>query len=260
MDGRRNPTMMRSWLVHPLTEGLDLDDPATTLLRRRIVREKRFLNKVYREWYREIVGSLPAGKGPVLELGSGAGFLKQRLPGSITSDFQLLPGLDLVANAEELPFGDGRLRAIVMTNLLHHLSDPGRLFAEAARCVHSGGIVSMIEPWVSPWSRFVYGRLHHEPFDPEAAEWSSERGGPLSHANGALPWIVFHRDRIKFEGEFPSWNIERVRPMMPLSYLLSGGVSMRGLMPGWTFGLWKLMDGLLAPSMAMFAHIVLRRA
>ncbi len=252
--------MMRSWLAHPLTEGLDLDDPATTLLRRRIIREKSFLNKVYREWYREIVRSLPDKGGPVLELGSGAGFLAEELPALITSDFQVLPGLDLAANAVELPFGDGRLRAIVMTNLLHHLSDPGRFLAEAARCIRGGGIVSMIEPWVSPWSRLVYGRLHHEPFDTGATEWTSEGGGPLSHANGALPWIIFHRDREKFSGEFPLWKIERIRPMMPLSYLLSGGVSLRSLMPGWTFGMWKLMDGLLAPSMAMFAHIVLRRA
>jgi hypothetical protein len=48
--------------------------------------------------------------------------------------------------------------------------------------------------------------------------------------------------------------------MMPLGYLLSGGVSMRGLMPGWTYGAWRAVDRLLSPSMAMFAHIVLERA
>jgi SAM-dependent methyltransferase len=255
--------MMRSWLAHPLTRGLDLDDPGTTLLRRRIIREKSFLYKIYREWYREIARSLPRSGGPVLELGSGAGFLGEELPGLITSDFQLIPGLDLAANAQDLPFANGCLRAVVMTNLLHHLPDPGRFLAEAARCTRIGGILSMIEPWVSPWSRLVYGRLHHEAFDPDAPEWTSEPGGPLSHANGALPWIIIRRDLEKFSRELPSWKIERVQPMMPLRYLLSGGVSMRSFMPGWTFGTWKLMERLLEPAMpalAMFAHLVLRRA
>jgi hypothetical protein len=30
----------------------------------------------------------------------------------------------------------------------------------------------MIEPWVTPWSRFVYNLLHHEPFDPETPSWN----------------------------------------------------------------------------------------
>jgi hypothetical protein len=33
-----------------------------------------------------------------------------------------------------------------------------------------------------------------------------------------------------------------VQPMMSLRYLVSGGVSMRQLMPGATFGLWRKLD------------------
>src|SRR5207248_688772 len=87
-------------------------------------------------------------------------------------------------------------------------------------------------PWASAWSRVVYTRLHHEPFRPDAAEWEFPPTGPLSGANGAMPWIIFHRDRARFESEFPQWRIEQVKPQMPLRYLLSGGVSMRTLLPG----------------------------
>jgi hypothetical protein len=44
----------------------------------------------------------------------------------------------------------------------------------------------MVEPWVSDWSKFIYGHLHHEPFLPEASNWVIPAAGPLSGANGAL--------------------------------------------------------------------------
>jgi len=252
---------LKSWLAHPLTRTLDIDDPATTRLRRDIIRQKAFLRRIYDEWYSAIAASVPEGEGDVLELGSGAGFLDEHIPGLITSEVFPCPGVQLVLDAAHIPFDDGALRGIVMTDVLHHLPEPRRFFAEAARCVRPGGAMAMIEPWVTPWSRLVYRRLHHEPFEPEAAEWEFPATGPLSGANGALPWIVFVRDRARFEREFPQWKIETIRPFMPLRYLLSGGVSTRGLMPGWTFPAWRLLEDLLQPWMdwgAMFAHIVLR--
>jgi len=44
--------------------------------------------------------------------------------------------------------------------------------------------------------------------------------------------------------------------------LLSGGLSLRSLMPGWSFRAWALLERLLEsamPALAMFAHILLRR-
>ena len=120
----------------------------------------------------------------------------------------------------------------------------------------------MIEPWVTAWSRVVYGRLHHEPFLPEAATWGFPLAGPLSGANGALPWIVFQRDRSQFEQEFPQLRIVSIRPFMPLRYLLSGGVSLRNLVPEWTMGFWHRLEnglGLWNKYLSMFAQIVLIR-
>lgn len=254
--------MLREWLTHPLTRGMELDDPRTTALRRRIVREKRFLRLLYEEWYALIAASLPDGAGRVVELGSGAGFLEEIIPERIATDILLVPGIDLMADAERLPFRDASLRALVMTNLLHHVRSPHRCLTEAARCVRPGGVLSAVEPWVSPWSRIVYRRLHHEPFDPEAKDWELPRGGPLSNANGALPWILFERDRERFGQEFPQWELARLHPMMPFRYLLSGGVSMKSLSPGWSFSGWTWFERMLQPAMgglAMFAQIVLRR-
>ena len=253
---------MASWLAHPLTAGLDIDAPETTALRARLIRERAFLRRIYEEWYGLIAAAIPAGDGRVVELGAGAGFLGEVVPRLITTDVLPLPSVNTVLDAQALPFAADSLRAIAMTNVLHHLGDAERFFAEAARCVRPGGVLAMVEPWSTPWSRLVYRRFHHEPFEPGATDWRFSASGPLSDANGALPWIVFHRDRERFRLACPQWAVRAIRPLMPFRYLLSGGVSRRGLMPGWSFGFWRTGERLLAPAMnalAMFAFIVVER-
>ena len=254
--------MLKAWLAHPLTRGRDLNDPRTTDLRRRIVREKKFLRQIYQEWYQQIAAALPPGVGPVLELGSGAGFLEDYVPGLIASEVFRCPGIDIVLEGGQMPFANAALRAIVMTDVLHHIPDARRFFAEATRCIRPGGRIVMIEPWVTPWSRLIYKHLHHEPFEPGAKDWAFPSPGPLSGANGALPWILFARDFQRFKFEFPEWQLLRIRPLMPFRYLVSGGVSMRNLMPGWSFAWWRALENLLQPWMrtwAMFAEIILQR-
>src|SRR5690348_15120495 len=207
--------LLRRWLAHPLTAGLELDDPATTELRRQIIQSKPFLKRIYDEWYSLLVAQLPAENGPVLELGSGAGHLTEFIARAITSEVFFCPGVKLIADAQQLPFPSGSLRAIVFTDVLHHMPDVRSFFRESTRCLRAGGRVVMIEPWATTWSRFVYSCLHHEPFDATSSQWRFPSTGPLSGANGALPWIVFHRDRKIFENEFTQLRIEAIRPFMP---------------------------------------------
>jgi SAM-dependent methyltransferase len=255
--------MLRRWLEHPRSRGLALDDPRTTAVRREIVRAKPFLNTLYREWYRRLAADLPATALPALELGAGAGFMAEIIPNLITSDVFQVDGVDRVLDAcAPWPFATAGLRGVVMTNVFHHLPDIPAFLAEAARCVAPGGVISMIEPWITPWSRVVYTRLHHEPLDVTVTAWRAPAGGPLSGANGALPWIVVARDRQRLEQEFPAWHIARVQPLMPCAYLLSGGVSLRALAPGWLYGPVRAVEWLLSPLnrlLAMFAHITLVR-
>lgn len=241
---------------------MPIDDPATTELRKQIISSKPFLKLIYEEWYDLLASALPQGNGGVLELGSGAGFCDRHIKGLITSEVFLCPTAQLVVDAQHMPFGDGSLRAIVYTDVLHHIPDVRRFFAEAVRCLRPGGKILMIEPWVTPWSRFVYGHFHHEPFRPEARDWSFQPDGPLSGANGAIPWIIFVRDRERFESEFPELVIDEVKPFLPFRYLVSGGVGLRSLMPAFTHALWVRIEQALASKMdrlAMFAFISVRR-
>lgn len=249
-------------LAHPDTRDLSIDDPRTTERRRGIIQSNRFLRRIYDEWYRLICASIPAGPGSVLELGSGAGFLARYIPGLIASEVFSCPDIHLVLDARRLPFPSGSLKAIAMVDVLHHIPDNRAFLGEAQRCLRPGGTIVMIEPWVSTWSRPIYTRLHHEPFDPDAKDWTFPDSGPLSGANGALPWIIFQRDRKKLESEFPELEIQVVRPFMPLRYLVSGGVSMRPLMPAVTFPLWRGLESVLCTwpqHWSMFAFVQLTR-
>ena len=254
--------LLRRWLAHPLTASLKVDDPATTELRKRIIASKPILKSIYKEWYGMLARGLPAGEGRVVELGSGGGFAAEFIPGLITSEVFALPGVQLVGNGQAMPFANESLRAIVMKNVLHHMPRVRLFFAEATRCLRTGGEIRMIEPWVTPWSRQIYKRLHEEPFDAEAREWEFAESGPLSGANVALPWIVLSRDREQFDAEFPRLKIKSVQPMMPFRYIVSGGVGMRSLIPGFTQGVWAGLERWLAPQMhrlGMFALIVLQK-
>jgi hypothetical protein len=67
----------------------------------------------------------------------------------------------------------------------------------------------------------------------------------------------FVRDRLKFEEEFPEWEIELIQPIMPFRYLLSGGLSLRTPASGWSLGSWTQIEKVLSPwknQLAMFAH------
>ena len=253
--------LLAEMLAHPLTKGLSLDDPKTTELRAAIIRDKKFLSHIYESWYRFLANGIPQGEGAVLEVGSGGGFLKELHQDALASEVFFTPHIDIVLDATALPFREDALKAILMVDVLHHVPEPALFFHQAAKCVRSGGRCLLIEPWNTRWGAWVYQHLHHEPFNPGGG-WTIPSTGPLSGANGALPWILLERDRTLFCEQFPEWRITTIKPLMPFVYLLSGGVSMRSLLPGWCYRWFRGMERLI-PSLdrrfGMFAFIVLDR-
>ena len=255
--------MIRSLLSEPLTRGLDLDDPKTTVLRREIVKKKPFLNRIYEEWYatlaEELLKSQRPDSGAIVEIGSGPGFLEESVPDIVKTEIFHLTNVDAVVDATAMPFSSNSLSAIVMTDVFHHIPKVEDFLVEADRCIEPGGRLVMIEPWKTGWSELIYNNLHHEPFEPDSG-WELDASRPLSDANGALPWIVFRRDAARFEGLLPNWKLEKIQPFMPLAYLLSGGLSMRSLMPGFMYDpIRKVEEALNQDRWAMFAFIVVRK-
>jgi len=239
----------------------NLDDSLVTVLRRKIFRKKGFIYKVYIDWYNLIKNHLPLHNEIVIEMGSGAGFIKETIPGTITSDVMFLPFVDIVMDGLALPFSTNSIDCLVLMDVFHHISNVDLFFNEAIRILRKGGRIIMIEPWINRWSLWVYSNLHHEAIDISTDSWDFTSSGPLSGANQALPWIVFDRDRRIFEEKYPVLKIKEIRPMMPFLYLLSGGFKYNLTMPVFSYSLWKKVEqGLFnEEKWGMFGLIVLEK-
>jgi SAM-dependent methyltransferase len=252
------------WLRLPETREIEeLDDPATTLLHGDIIQRKPFLKKLYIDFYKQLARTVPElDSKVVVELGSGGGFIKEVIGNAITSDILDLPNVDKVFSASGMPFEDDSVDAFFMFDVLHHIGDPRAFFREALRCLKVRGRIVMIEPANTPWARFIYKNFHHECFDPQS-RWELDETGPLSVGNGAVPWIIFRRDRQIFEAEFPSLRIIGIRNHTPMRYLLSGGLTLRQLVPGPAYPVIKAIEFVLSPLnnwLGMFQTIQLEKA
>ena len=240
-----------------------LDSPGRTLEHKNIIRSKLFLRKIYIEWYQHFVQEFSHFKDKkIIELGSGGGFIKEIMPGVTCSDIQPISGIDMCFSAQSMPFIEKSVHGICMINTFHHLADAGLFLKEVDRVLADNGKLILIEPANSLWGRFIYKRLHHEVFDPSAG-WNLQKDTPLSVANGALPWIVFIRDRERLLKLFPNFKIDRIKYHTPFCYLLSGGMSYKQFVPAWSFVIFKSVDKWLSkvfPQMSMFMTIPISKS
>jgi SAM-dependent methyltransferase len=185
---------------------------------------KPVLRLVYNDFFRRLAEQCTSG--PTLEIGGGCGNLKDYLPDVVTSDIQFSPLLDLVANAQHLPFANGALGNIVMLDVLHHIEYPILFFEEAARVLRAGGRIVMIEPAITWGSTLFYRFIHHEPVRMSVDPLS--RGVPRSdrdpyESNQAIPTLIATRDRERFENAIGVLQIQRAEWFAFAVYPLSGG-------------------------------------
>ena len=239
-----------------------LDDPRRTIVHKDIILGKPFLKRIYIDWYstiKQLCEGIPSGK--IIELGSGGGFLKEVFPEVTTSDILDLPENDLTFNALNMPFENNSISAFVMVDVFHHVPDSELFLKEMQRCLKPGGRIVMSEPCTTWFSKLIFKNFHHEPFN-EKGDWTIPGSGPMSDANGALPYIVFERDRKRFTLTFPELKIKMMKQHSPLRYLLSGGVSMKQLVPNFSFKLLTSIDRFLSGlgiGLALFQFIVVQK-
>jgi SAM-dependent methyltransferase len=255
--------MTLSWLKEPSLAGLKSGTPEFFTIQKKLIIERNLLKRAYDDWYRRLLEdaqSAPAG-GSILELGSGGSYLKELDPKIITSD--VVPDVaEKVVDARSLPFGDRSLRAMLLSHVFHHIPDVDAFFREAERTLIPGGVISMIEVAHTPFARFFFRHFHHEPYEDQRAEWTFAQEDSMMDSNQALSWMVFVRDRHKFESKHPSLKLEKLELMPWLTYFCSGGVTMRYLVPRWMnpplIGLeWLLKP--VDPLFSLYWHIRLRK-
>jgi SAM-dependent methyltransferase len=192
---------------------------------------------LYRAWYALIVDRLAPPPGDAVELGCGIGSFKEFHPAVIATDVAPTPWADRIADATRLEFDDGSLANLVMTDVIHHLQSPSRLFAEAERVLRPGGRLIAVEPYCSPISGLAYRRLHREGADPGVDPFAERQSSddPLA-ANNALPTLLFWRHLDRFRALHPLLRVAERRRFALLAYPLSGGFEGRRLAPDRAIG------------------------
>ncbi|MBB5054236.1 SAM-dependent methyltransferase [Afipia massiliensis] len=204
--------------------------------------QKPVLRAVYNDIFDRI--ALRAVPGATLEIGGGIGNLKERIPNLISSDIQFAPWLDLVADAQKLPFSNGALSNIVMLDVLHHIEFPVLLFREASRVLRPGGRIIMAEPGITFGSSLFYRLLHHEPVlmgaDPLLEGFPDQDRDPYD-SNQAIPTLLATNHRDRFHAKFPDLAIIETKWFSFVAYPFSGG-----------FKSWSLLNESIALAMLRF--------
>jgi SAM-dependent methyltransferase len=183
------------------------------------------LRAVYEDCYRRILEAC-APQGRILEIGGGVGNLKEFRPDIISSDVQFASWLDVVADAQRLPFASASIGNIVLFDVLHHLERPRLFLAEAARVLEPGGRIVLCEPAITPLSHLFYRLFHPEPVilgaDP-LIEGPLTPGRDPYDSNQAIPWLLFGRERARLETLLPELRVRPPQLFSLVAYPLSGG-------------------------------------
>lgn len=205
-------------------------DPHSTY--RDVWSKKPILRLVYQDYYRRIADMCVPGE--TIEIGGGIGQLKGFIPSAWSSDIQHSPMVDIVADAQKLPFRSGGISNIVMLDVLHHIEFPTLFFKEAVRVLRPGGRCVMVEPGITWGSTVFYRFIHQEPVrmrDYPLSEGTPDPDRDPYDSNQAIPTLLVTRDRKEFEARFPDLEIVHVSWFSFLVYPLSGGFKRWTLIP-----------------------------
>jgi SAM-dependent methyltransferase len=213
------------------------------------------LRSIYHEWFAQLLDCVD-DLGPVVEIGSGAGFFKDYCPSLTATD--VLPSsypLDLVSDACFLPFRSGTVGALVMLDVLHHLPKPLEFMSEAGRVLQPGGRLAMIEPWITLPSYLLYRYFHHEQcsLDIDVCQPFGVNAKKAYDGNAAIPFKLLQF----FRAEAPPLRLIRTYPFIGLPYLATLGFQMTRPIPRAVIAAAKVCERLLCPLRKIVATRIL---
>jgi SAM-dependent methyltransferase len=184
-------------------------------------------------------------------------------PEILSTDIKTAPNLDMVVDAQNMPFEANSIRGIYGINCFHHFPNPNLFFNELERVLNPGGGCVLIDPYYGFVASRFYKRIFDtETFDKTQKEWVNKDLGYMMGANQALSYIVFMRDKKKLEELHPNLEIVLQRPLNNyMRYLLSGGLNFREILPSFFTPLIKLGEYILTPFRRILGlhHIIVIR-
>jgi SAM-dependent methyltransferase len=201
-------------------------------------KSKPLLQKIYDDFYALIFSQINNKlNGKIVELGSGIGNMKEKIPECITTDIFPNPWIDQTENAYHLSFENNSVSNIILFDVFHHLEFPGEAFKEFDRVIMPGGRVIIFDPGMGFWGLLAYGLFHHEPlFLFNKIEWNAPANvniaeTPYYAAQGNASRIFCYRKRKYLKKYLDNWIVKKVNNMSALSYVGSGGYKHRQLYP-----------------------------
>jgi SAM-dependent methyltransferase len=256
-------------LLEPKLQGIDLQGFDRIALHAEILAQKPLIREVFKEFYDTSISLdrmyFDDVAGSRIELGAGTSLFRKYYSDVISTDVQPAPHLDAVIDAQDMNLRDESVRAIFAINCFHHFADPCKFFDELLRVLKPGGGCVLIDPYFGLLSRILYKRLFSsEAYDCSARDWDYCADAKKSaRPNQALTYLVFFRDRAKFDTLFPQLEIvhSRVLPNY-IRYLLSGGLNFRQVVPSFLTPLLRKLEVALlrfAPIFGLHHVVVIRK-
>ena len=128
-------------------------------------------------------------------------------PGYVNLDLVAMPGVDVAADAESLPFPGGVFTRVECDAVLEHVRHPERVLAEIHRVLAPGGYAHLVTPFCHPfheyprdYRRFTLDGLKElaGPLEPVAEGW---RTGPTA------TMLVFTIEYVKLLLPWRAWRV-----------------------------------------------------
>ncbi len=194
--------------------------------------QKASLRQIYANYIALVFKSCVSGR--TLEIGAGSGVLKGCGYDVLATDIELTSDIDVVSDAQSLAFRDQSFDNIVAIDAFHHLERPIRFLSEARRVLKPGGRLVLLEPGITPVSRWFYHFLHPEPVDLNV---NPLEDGPVDvhrHpflGNQGLGTLLATRFREPLAETVPGIMLIEHQWIGSLAYPLSGGFQKWSLVP-----------------------------
>ena len=127
--------------------------------------------------------------------------------GYVNVDLFPLPGVDVAADAQQLPFPAGLFQRVECDAVLEHVRDPERVMREIERVLVPGGYAHLVTPFCHPFHEFPadYRRFTPDGLKAMAGEMEVEDAGWRTGPTATM--LIFLLEYVKMWLPWRAWRI-----------------------------------------------------